>query len=143
SCAWRSVRRAAARATGVFIAGIEHNRRSLARRLASADALVHGGAAETFGLVVAEALCSGLPVIVPDRGGAVDLAHPAYGETYRYGRVDDLADAMRRLVVRDREGLSVAARAGAHRVRTPEQHFTALFGIYASLEESVPLRRAA
>jgi alpha-1,6-mannosyltransferase len=141
--AWRSVRRAAARADGVFIAGIENDRRSLARRLASADALVHGGAAETFGLAVAEALCSGLPIISPDRGGAADLSHPAYGVTYRYGRADDLADAMRRLADRDRDAMSIAARAGANRIRTPDEHFAALLATYESLARDAPLRRAA
>ncbi|MDZ7807984.1 MAG: hypothetical protein U5K71_12835 [Gracilimonas sp.] len=31
-----------------------------------ADYFVHGSAAETYGIVVAEAVCSGLPVVVPE-----------------------------------------------------------------------------
>jgi alpha-1,6-mannosyltransferase len=138
-----AVHRAAQRADGVFIAGPERDRAVLARRLASADFLVHGGAAETFGLVVAEALCSGLPVVTPDLGGAADLAHSAYSQSYRYGRAGELAEAMGRISARGREGLSLAARAGAHRIRTPEEHFEALFAHYASLSRAAAARRAA
>ena len=42
--------------------------------LASADALLHGCEAETFGMTTAEARASGIPVIAPDRGGASDFA---------------------------------------------------------------------
>lgn len=140
---WRTVSRAATRAPGVFVAGAESDRSTLARRLASADLLVHGGAAETFGLVVAEALASGLPVITPDIGGAADLAHPAFGETYQFGRAEALANAMRRAAARDRAELSLAARAGAHRIRTPDEHFAQLFSRYASLARATPARRAA
>ena len=45
------------------------DRDQLALLLAGADALVHGCEAETFGLIVAEARASGLPLIVPDDGG--------------------------------------------------------------------------
>ena len=45
----------------------------LARLMASADLLVHGSSAETFGFVAAEALASGLPVIAPDEGAVADL----------------------------------------------------------------------
>ena len=71
---WRAVGARAAATANVHVAGSISGRRDLARHLASADYFLHGGAAETFGLVVGEALCSGLPVIVPDRGGAAELA---------------------------------------------------------------------
>ncbi len=51
----------------------------LASAYASADAFVFPGANETFGTVVLEAMASGLPVIVPDRGGVLDFV--ADGET--------------------------------------------------------------
>ncbi|MDN8867425.1 glycosyltransferase, partial [Staphylococcus aureus] len=48
------------------------DRGALAAIMASGDALVHGCEAETFCMVGAEAAASGLPIIAPDRGGAVD-----------------------------------------------------------------------
>ncbi|MBO0750071.1 MAG: glycosyltransferase, partial [Porphyrobacter sp.] len=60
----------------------ERNRAAFARLLASADALVHGCEAETFCMVAAEARACGVPVIVPDRGGAAD--HAANGGSWTY-----------------------------------------------------------
>lgn len=140
---WRSVRRKAAAVPGVFIAGPEHDRAALARKLASSDIFLHGGAAETFGLVVAEALAAGLPIVAPDAGGAVDLCHPAYAESYKSGCAADILAAMRRIAARDRDALSLAARAGGRRIRTPAEHFDALFARYELIAKEERLRRAA
>src|SRR4029077_13790693 len=59
------------------------DREEVARLLASADALIHGCEAETFCMVAAEARASGVPLIVPDRGAAVDQFVPGAGTTYR------------------------------------------------------------
>lgn len=140
---WRAVGARAAATPNVHVAGPIGGRSDLARHLASADYFLHGGAAETFGLVVGEALCSGLPVIVPDRGGAAELAHPAYAETYRSGDAAALAAAMARMTGRDRNDLSLAARAGGCRLSTPAEHFDQLFALYASLGRAPAERRAA
>lgn len=140
---WRTVRRDAASRPNIHVAGLISDRQLLAKRLASADYMIHGGAAETFGLVVGEALCSGLPIVTPHIGGAADLAHPAYAETYRAGDPDAFADALRRIVARDRPSLAIAARAGAHRLVSPAQHFEALLAQYARLAEDLALARAA
>ena len=52
----------------------EPDRARFAALIASADALVHGCEAETFCMAAAEARASGVPVIVPNRGGASDHA---------------------------------------------------------------------
>lgn len=52
---------------------------ALAEAYASADTFVFPGTAETFGQVVQEAMASGLPSIVVDQGGVVDLVRN--GET--------------------------------------------------------------
>lgn len=131
--AWRWVHKRAGQHVGVRIAGQISDRAEIARRIASADYMVHGGAAETFGLVVAEAISSGVPFVGPDLGGAADLAHPTYAETYRAGDPRACAAAMRRIMARDRDELSLAARAGARRVGSPTDHFGVLLGHYAEL----------
>ena len=47
--------------------------------------MIHGSSAETYGIVVAEGLCSGLPLVVPNVGGAHDLAGTDYAEVYPPG----------------------------------------------------------
>lgn len=130
--AW--VRRRAERTPGVHLAGFTESRDELANALASADGMLHGSAAETYGLVVAEGLCSGLPLVVPDVGGAADLAAPAYAEVYPPGDSGACAVAIERLLARDqaalREGCAAAAR---DKVGTMDDHFEQLFGFYAEL----------
>ena len=139
----KSVRSHGARTPHVCVAGPISDRVALARLFASADYFVHGGAAETFGLVVAEALCSGLPLVTPTLGGAAELSHPAYAETYRAGDADALAAAMRRAVLRERSTMAVAARAGGLRLSTPDEHFAALFSAHCSLVDANGARLAA
>jgi alpha-1,6-mannosyltransferase len=128
-----------ARGLPVRLAGVTRDRELLARALASADALVHGSAAETFGLVVAEALSAGLPLVVPDRGGAADLSAPEYAECYRAGDAAGCARAIRALLQRDRAQLRAACHAAAaQRVYSQAEHFTALFARYAALCEAPP-----
>ena len=118
----------------VHVAGFTKNRDELANVLASADAMVHGSAAETYGLVVAEAICSGLPLVVPDVGGAADLADPTYAETYPPGDAGAFAAALLRLLGRDRAQLSAAcATAVDERVGTMDDHFEQLFELYGRL----------
>ena len=138
-----SVEKRAASAPGVHVAGPVRDRQRLAKLLASGDYFLHGGAAETFGLVVAEALASGLPLIAPDMGGAAELTHPAYAETYRAGDAGALHRAMTRIADRDRHTLSLAARAGAKRINTPTDHFEILFSHYAKLAEEKKVARVA
>ena len=126
------VRAKAARASHVHVAGRVSDRERLARMVASADALLHGSTAETYGFVVAEALCCGTPVIVPDAGGAGDLAAAEYAETYSPGDLNSAAKAILRLLERDRAALSRAALdAGQRRVGDIESHFEKLFAFYA------------
>jgi alpha-1,6-mannosyltransferase len=113
----------------------------LADVMASADALIHGCEAETFGLVAAEAVASGLPLIVPDEGGASDLVTPATGEAYLSGDTEEAAKAIERLLARDQIVLRRAARKAAAKAATIDDHFASLFAEYASLSGGV--RRAA
>ena len=110
------------------------DRTALARTMASADALIHGCEAETFCIVAAEALASGLPLIAPDRGGAFDQAQASGGLVYRSGSATDAARAIRRFV-------DAAPPRPTAPVRTMDQHFTDLFALYRWLE--TPAARAA
>ena len=126
-----AVNRWAGRARHVHVAGQINDQKRLAGIMASADALLHGSAAETFGLVLAEALCSGTPLIVPDSGASATFAAPDYAETYRAGDADDAAAAILRSLAQHRTAQSRGASAAAQRrVITVEQHFQTLFSIY-------------
>jgi len=128
------VRHRARGVPGVHVAGFVSDRELIARTLASADAFLHGSAAETYGLVVAEAICSGLPIVVPDIGGAADLAADAFAETYPAGDARACAAAMTTLLGRPRELLRRAALETAqHRIGTMNDHFSALFETYARM----------
>ncbi len=94
--------------------------------LASADALIHGCEAETFCLGAAEARASGVPVIVPDRGGAADHAAGGAGITYRAGDATAAAKATLRLLARPPKGPFGA-------VVTMREHFERLFADYAGV----------
>ncbi len=116
-------------------------RATLATVMASADALIHGCEAETFGLVAAEAAASGLPLIVPDEGGASALVTPATGETYRAGDRGSAADAIVRFCNRDQKALRAATDKAALVAPTIDDHFSRLFDHYDHLK--MLARRAA
>ena len=130
----RFVEKAAAKVPGVFVAGPIKDRPLLAASMASADAMLHGGAAETFGLVVAEALCAGLPLIVPDRGGAADLADPRYAISYKTGDMAACTAAIHTMLDSDLPVMHREAKAAADaKVVTMDTHFERLFDHYEKL----------
>jgi alpha-1,6-mannosyltransferase len=96
----------------VAFMGFESDPRKIATALASADAFVHGCPFETFGLSVAQAIACGLPVVVPDRGGAAELAKPGFAEVYRASDSEGFAAALDRLLSRDKLTLREAAIRG-------------------------------
>jgi len=104
----------------------ERNRVKFATLLASADALIHGCEAETFCLGAAEARASGVPVIVPDRGGAADHAAGGAGITYRAGDASAAARATLRLLARPPKGPFPG-------VTTMHDHFADLFAEYEAI----------
>jgi alpha-1,6-mannosyltransferase len=108
------------------------DRDELARLLASADALVHGCEAETFCLVAAEARASGTPMIIPDRGAAIDQLVPGGGTVYRGASEVSLERAIRRFIRRGPE-LQRAAAVRSRLARTMDEHFADLFARYEEL----------
>jgi alpha-1,6-mannosyltransferase len=120
----------------VEFAGFLRDRDELARALSAADALVHGCPYETFGISIAEAVSCGLPVVVPDQGGAAEQAEAAFAETYESGDPIACAAAIERLLSRDRASLRQGAREAATRVWSTEHHFEELVQLYQRLISS-------
>jgi len=118
------------RAGGVHMTGAISDRERLAACMASGDILLHGSGAETYGLVVAEAIASGLAIVSPDSGGAADLAHRGLSRVYPTGDVAGCATAILELVgVLESEVRGPAPEPPG----TAESHFAALFDLYQDL----------
>ena len=87
------------------------------RELAEADCLLHCADAEPYGLVMAEALASGLPVVAPDSCGAAEILEPGCGRSYEPGSAHAAATALVEVLADPAESarMSSAARAAAER----------------------------
>ncbi|MBR0552479.1 glycosyltransferase [Stakelama marina] len=120
-----------------------YDRPRLARIMASCDALIHGSDAEPFGLVGLEALASGLPLVVPDEGGAYEISDPVYAETYAARDARSATQAIKRLFARDWKILKAAANHAAEHVRTDRDHAADLIDYYQTLIDERARRRAA
>jgi alpha-1,6-mannosyltransferase len=105
------------------------DRTALATLIASASALIHGCEAETFCMVAAEALASGLPLIVPDQGGAGDQAQAAGQIRYLSGNVDSAAAAIDLFISEQTN----RPRPSGLNPRTMDDHFADLFAEYERL----------
>jgi alpha-1,6-mannosyltransferase len=98
----------------VIFMGFEKDKKKLAAALASADLFVHACPFETFGLSVAQATACGVPLVVPDQGGAAELADDTFAERYPAGDAAACAAAIERILARDTQSLRISARrAGA------------------------------
>jgi len=115
---------------------------AIARAYAASDCLVLPSSADSWGLVVNEAMATGLPAVVSDAVGcAPDLIVPGEtGETYRAGDVDGLAAALAR--VRQRGGRAQMAAACRERV-AGHSVVKAVSGIVAACQSVVNPRRHA
>lgn len=90
--------------------------RALAARLAAADAFVHAGVHETFGLVILEALACGRPVVAMRAGAVPELLDETAGVMAEphddpSRAAANLAQAIAALYERDLDALGRAARA--------------------------------
>jgi len=96
------------------------NQSQLGRAYAAADCLVlPSDGTETWGLVVNEAMATGLPCVVSDRVGcAPDLVTPGEtGEIFAMGNVGELAAALRRIRDKRAAGHDFAPACRAHVAR--------------------------
>lgn len=97
----------------LYVASYQSSREAVARIYGAADFYLAAGPGETFGLSIAEALASGLPVVTVRRGAGPDrVAGGAVAEGYRHGDAADAARAIRALV--ERLGPELSRRARRH-----------------------------
>jgi alpha-1,6-mannosyltransferase len=105
----------------------------LAQWLASADALVHAGTKETFGLVILEAMACGLPVVAARASAIPELVDATVGMLTEPGSADSMAEAIVALYERDVAAVGRVARERVLRQFTWTQAFHTQTGIYANL----------
>ena len=111
----------------------------LAQWLASADALVHAGTKETFGLVILEAMACGRPVVAARAGAIPEFVDNSVGMLAEPNSGESLAEAIAALFKRDLHALGAAARERVLRQFTWNKAFQIQTAAYASL---VGARRA-
>jgi alpha-1,6-mannosyltransferase len=104
----------------------------LARMLASVDALVHAGTAETFGLVAIEAMACGRPV---GAGAISELVNDSVGVTAERATGELMAQAVRDLYDRDFNALGRAARARVEAQYSWDIALREQLAVYVSLSE--------
>ena len=117
----------------VFARPFRADSRDLASWLASADALVHAGTEETFGLVVLEAMACGRPVVATRASAIPELISDEVGLLARPDDPADLAAAIAGLYDLDTEAMGRAARARVLARFTWTHAFSGLMTHYATL----------
>jgi len=90
--------------------GFTNNRQELIDLYSAADVFVNPSRAETFGLVTAEALSCGTPVVAYNNSGSAELVAPQCGALATDGDADALVSMTRRVLDNPKESYSVACR---------------------------------
>lgn len=106
---------------------------ALARYIASADAMIHAGDNETFGLIVTEAMACGLPVVGIDSGAVPEVVGPDTGVLVPRASGDLLAQGVRALFEQDVNRMGRTARARMERQYSWDQVLRSLFALYERL----------
>jgi alpha-1,6-mannosyltransferase len=105
----------------------------LAQWLASADALVHAGTKETFGLVLLEAMACGRPVVAARAGAVPEIVDESVGMLAKPCDGESMAEAIASLYDRNIDAVGAAARARVLKQFTWTHSFTAQVNAYTSL----------
>jgi alpha-1,6-mannosyltransferase len=105
----------------------------LAQWIASADALVHAGTKETFGLVILEAMACGRPVVAARAGAFPEFVDETVGALAEPHSAAGMAAAIASLYERDLDAVGAAARARVLRHFTWSRAFHTQLAAYASL----------
>jgi alpha-1,6-mannosyltransferase len=125
--------RAARPAANVTLLPYRRDSLELAGWIASADALVHAGTKETFGLVILEAMACGRPVVAARAGAFPELIDESVGILAEPQDAASMAEAIAALYERDLEALGHAARARVLRRFTWQRSFQTQMATYAAL----------
>jgi len=112
--------------------------RDLARLLASADALVHAGDQETFGLILLEAMACGRAVIAPAAGAAPEVIGPDAGVLVRPRHARALADGVCAFYDLDGDALGRNARRRVEQLYTWDAAMHGLLAVYREALSSTP-----
>ncbi len=105
----------------------------LAGWVASADALVHAGTKETFGLVLLEAMACARPVVAARASAIPEFVDESVGMLAEPCNAASMADAIAALYERDMEAIGATARARVLRRFTWQKAFQTQLIAYASL----------
>lgn len=115
--------------------------RQVARLMASADALLHAGDQETFGLVILEAMACGLPVVAVAAGAIQEIVTPECGLLCTPNNPLAMANAVRELFAQGCASRGRLARRHVERHYAWEAVISSLLGHYrAVLGNQQPLR---
>ena len=90
----------------------------------------------------AEARASGLPIIVPDDGAAIDQLRPGAGLAYTAGDPASVAETVVK-AIDDLPALRAGAVTDAANVEIMDRHFEALFALYEQIAANPATARAA
>jgi glycosyltransferase involved in cell wall biosynthesis len=113
---------------------------TLSRAYASADLFVFPSAFESFGLVILEAMASGIPVVSSRVGGAQDMiTEGVSGYTFDVNDVSTLVESVQKIVTEPGrlQAMGVAARQAAERQSWPHI-MDELIACYAAILENKP-----
>ncbi|MGY6743331.1 MAG: glycosyltransferase [Cecembia sp.] len=99
----------------------------------AADVFVSPSTAETFGMVVAEALSCGTPCVVNDSSALPELVNPEVGEVVSCHDVDKFHKAIVAVVNRGKKAYFEKCRKRAESLFGLQEHLNAYFNLYTNL----------